>query len=61
MKFYSIDDLDTSKLLDYSNTEIENKIRDFIISMKKRNITKNTLTMVCTAIKHFYEMNDVYL
>ncbi|MGD1834308.1 MAG: hypothetical protein ACPKQO_01120 [Nitrososphaeraceae archaeon] len=61
MKFCGIYDLDSSKLLKYSNIEIENKIRDLIINMKNNNNTKSAIAVTCAAIKHFYEMNDVYL
>ncbi|MGD1836442.1 MAG: hypothetical protein ACPKPY_00105 [Nitrososphaeraceae archaeon] len=29
--------------------------------MKNNNNTKSTIAVTCAAIKHFYEMNDVYL
>ena len=61
MKFCGIYDLDTSKLLKYNNTELENNIRDLIVDMKNNNYTKGTISTTCAAIKHFYDMNDVYL
>ena len=48
-----------SKLLKYDVKTIENFIRDYILDMRKRNLSTSTTNRNCAAIKHFFDINDI--
>ena len=59
LSFMQIKDYDCSKLLqEYDVKTMENLVRDFILDMRKRNLSLATINCTCAALKHFFDIND---
>jgi integrase len=52
---------DLGALLDCKPNVIESKIINYIDYLKKRNLSSSSIKMKCSAIFHFFEINDVTL
>jgi hypothetical protein len=37
---------------------MENLVRDYILDMRKRNLSLSTINCSCAALKHFFDIND---
>ncbi len=51
-------DNNCSKLLAYDTKTMENLIRDYILDMRKRDLSLSTINGACAALKHFFDIND---
>jgi len=56
--FLQLKDFESSKLLKYDVKTMENLVRDFILDMRKRNLSLSTINCSCAALKHFFDIND---
>jgi hypothetical protein len=52
---------DLGALLDCKPNVIESKIINYIDFLKKRNLSSSSIKMKCSAVFHFFEINDVIL
>ncbi len=58
LSFLQIKDNDSSKLLQYDVKTMENLVRDYILDMRRRNLSLSTINCSCAALKHFFDIND---
>jgi integrase len=59
MKFCDIKSYDA--LRDIEVNKLEGKIRDFIFNIQERKLSSSTTDLYCSAVRHFYSMNNVIL
>ena len=45
---------------DYDAKTLENRVIDYIIKRKEDSISDKSIRIDCAALKHFFDMNDVY-
>jgi site-specific recombinase XerD len=58
LSFLQLKDFESSKLLNYDVKTMENLVRDYILDMRKRNLSLSTINCSCAALKHFFDIND---
>ena len=58
LSFLQLKNFESSKLLKYDVKTMENLVRDYILDMRKRNLSLSTINCSCAALKHFFDIND---
>ncbi len=58
LTFTRIKDYDS--LLELSREHVQVMLEDYVIHIKKK-VNPNTVPIMMTGVKHFFDMNDVYI
>ena len=58
LSFLQLKDFESSKLLKYDVKTMENLVRDYILDMRKKNLSLSTINCSFAALKHFFDIND---